>query len=128
MIEKENEKYYSDLEKRKKLDNHLAEKLANEKIIVDISKDEQLAKELQNNMKLLIEINKDEEMALNLQKPFQMENNNTSKDEEIARNLQEQLGNEYNIQQDEQYARILQQQENINNIFNKYINIIDHFF
>ena len=37
-----------------------------------------------------------------------MENNNTSKDEEIARNLQEQLGNEYNIQQDEQYARMLQ--------------------
>ena len=38
MIEKENEKYYSDLEKRKKLDNDFAEKLAKEKIM-DISKD-----------------------------------------------------------------------------------------
>jgi len=119
MLEKENEKYYSDLEKRKKLDNDLAEKLAKEKIM-DISKDEQLAKELQNNMKPLIDINKDEEMALNLQKQFQMENNNTSKDEEIARNLQEQLGNEYNIQQDEQYARMLQQQEDINNNYNNF--------
>ena len=71
-------------------------------------------------MKLLIDINKDEEMALNLQKQFQMENNNTSKDEEIARNLQEQLGNEYNIQQDEQYARMLQQQEDINNNYNNF--------
>ena len=76
--------------------------------------------ELQNNMKPLIDINKDEEMALNLQKQFQMENNNTSKDEEIARNLQEQLGNEYNIQQDEQYARMLQQQEDINNNYNNF--------
>ena len=33
---------------------------------MDISKDEQLAKELQNNMKPLIDINKDEKMALNL--------------------------------------------------------------
>ena len=49
-----------------------------------------------------------------------MENNNTSKDEEIARNLQEQLGNEYNIQQDEQYARMLQQQEDINNNYNNF--------
>ena len=119
MIEKENEKYYSDLEKRKKLDNDLAEKLAKEKIM-DISKDEQLVKELQNNMKPLIDINKDEEMALNLQKQFQMENNNTSKDEEIARKLQEQLGNEYNIQQDEQYARMLQQQEDTNNNYNNF--------
>ena len=38
MIEKENEKYYSDLEKRKKSDNDFAEKLAKEKI-TDISKD-----------------------------------------------------------------------------------------
>ena len=38
MIEKENEKYYSDLEKRKKLDNDFAEKLAKDKIM-DISKD-----------------------------------------------------------------------------------------
>ena len=116
MIEKENAQYYSNLEARKKLDYDLAQKLSKEKIM-DISKDEQIAKELQNNMKPLIDINKDEEMALNLQKQFQMENNNTSKDEEIARNLQEQLGNEYNTQQDEQFARMLQQQEAANNNF-----------
>ena len=33
---------------------------------MNISKDEQLARELQNNMKPLFDINKDEEMALNL--------------------------------------------------------------
>lgn len=118
MIENENEKYYSELEKRKKLDNDLAEKLSKEKIM-DISKDEQMAKELQNNLKF-IDTNKDEEMALNLQKQFQNEINNTNKDEEFARNLQNELGNEYNIQQDEEFARRLQQQENANNNYEYY--------
>ena len=55
-----------------------------------------------------------------------MENNNTNKDEEIARNLQEQLGNEYNIQQDKQYARLFQQQEDINNNYNKFLDNIGY--
>ena len=135
MIEKENAKYYSDLEKRKKEDNDLAQKLAKEKFM-DISKDEQLAKDLQNNMSPLVDVNKDEEMALNLQKQFQKENMDISKDEELARNLQKQFGNNINIsedeklakelqnefsqehnnsQQDEEYARMLQQQERENN-------------
>jgi len=135
MIEKENVQYYSDLEKRKKADDDLAQKLAKEKFL-DISKDEQLAKDLQNNMSPIVDINKDEEMALNLQKQFQKENMDISKDEEYARNLQKQfrnninisedeklakeLQNEYsqeynNAQQDEEYARILEQQERANN-------------
>ena len=62
---------------------------------MDISKDEQMAKELQNNLKY-IDTNKDEEMALNLQKQFQNEINNMNKDEEFARNLQNEI-HEMNI-------------------------------
>ena len=46
LIEAENAKYYSDLEKRKKEDDNLAQKLSKEKYM-DISKDEEMAKNLQ---------------------------------------------------------------------------------
>ena len=137
MIEAENSKYYSDLEKRKKEDDALAQKLSKEKIM-DISKDEQMAKELEKNMKPIIDINKDEEMALKLQDQFQKEFIDVKKDEELARKLeneftnkniiisedeklakelQNQFSKEYtnNIQSDEEYARRLQQQEGMNN-------------
>lgn len=110
MIEEENAKYYSDLEKRKKEDDALAEKLSKEKMM-DISKDEELAMKLQNQYKNeLNDVSKDEELARKLQAQF-------SDDEKLAKELQNQLNNEFNnnIQKDEEYARMLQQQEGMNN-------------
>ena len=140
LIEAENAKYYSDLEKRKKEDDNLAQKLSKEKYM-DISKDEEMAKNLQKEyQKQDIDYNKDEEMAKNLQKEYQKQNIDFSKDEELARKLQNQFGNNINIsndeklakelqnqlnkeynnnqQSDEEYARMLQQQERANNNFN----------
>ena len=116
MIEMENAQYFRDIEKRKKEDDDLAQKLSKEKNM-DISKDEQMAKDIQDNMKPLVDINQDEEMAKNLQKQFQMENAyDISKDEELARQLQNEFNNGLNNngQSDEEYARKLQQQENMN--------------
>ena len=59
LIEAENAKYYSDLEKRKKEDDNLAQKLSKEKYM---------------------DISKDEEMAKNLQKEYQKQNIDFSKD------------------------------------------------
>ena len=130
MIEEENEKYYKDLEKRNKEDDDLAKKLAKEKIM-DISKDEQMARKLQNDLKPIIDTSKDEAMARDLQRQFKP-NIDTSKDEEMARNLQSQFGRinntsndermaselhqkfgnfNINTNQDEQLARMLQEQE-----------------
>ena len=140
LIEAENAKYYSDLEKRKKEDDNLAQKLSKEKYM-DISKDEEMAKNLQKEyQKQNIDFSKDEEMAKNLQKEYQKQNIDFSKDEELARKLQNQFGNNINIsndeklakelqnqlnkeynnnqQSDEEYARMLQQQERANNNFN----------
>ena len=140
LIEAENAKYYSDLEKRKKEDDNLAQKLSKEKYM-DISKDEEMAKNLQKEyQKQDIDYSKDEEMAKNLQKEYQKQNIDFSKDEELARKLQNQFGNNINIsndeklakelqnqlnkeynnnqQSDEEYARMLQQQERANNNFN----------
>ena len=140
LIEAENAKYYSDLEKRKKEDDNLAQKLSKEKYM-DISKDEEMAKNLQKEyQKQDIDYNKDEEMAKNLQKEYQKQNIDFSKDEELARKLQNQFGDNINIsndeklakelqnqlnkeynnnqQSDEEYARMLQQQERANNNFN----------
>ena len=140
LIEAENAKYYSDLEKRKKEDDNLAQKLSKEKYM-DISKDEEMAKNLQKEyQKQNIDFSKDEEMAKNLQKEYQKQNIDFSKDEELARKLQNQFGDNINIsndeklakelqnqlnkeynnnqQSDEEYARMLQQQERSNNNFN----------
>ena len=140
LIEAENAKYYSDLEKRKKEDDNLAQKLSKEKYM-DISKDEEMAKNLQKEyQKQNIDFSKDEEMAKNLQKEYQKQNIDFSKDEELARKLQNQFGDNINIsndeklakelqnqlnkeynnnqQSDEEYARMLQQQERVNNNFN----------
>ena len=140
LIEAENAKYYSDLEKRKKEDDNLAQKLSKEKYM-DISKDEEMAKNLQKEyQKQNIDFSKDEEMAKNLQKEYQKQNIDFSKDEELARKLQNQFGDNINIsndeklakelqnqlnkeynnnqQSDEEYARMLQQQERANNNFN----------
>ena len=140
LIEAENAKYYSDLEKRKKEDDNLAQKLSKEKYM-DISKDEEMAKNLQKEyQKQDIDYNKDEEMAKNLQKEYQKQNIDFSKDEELARKLQNQFGDNINIsndeklakelqnqlnkeynnnqQSDEEYARMLQQQERANNNYN----------
>ena len=140
LIEAENAKYYSDLEKRKKEDDNLAQKLSKEKYM-DISKDEEMAKNLQKEyQKQNIDFSKDEEMAKNLQKEYQKQNIDFSKDEELARKLQNQFGNNINIsndeklakelqnqlnkeynnnqQSDEEYARMLQQQERANNNYN----------
>ena len=51
MIEIENAKYYSDLERRRKEDDDLAKKLAKEKMM-DISKDEEMAKNLQKELQM----------------------------------------------------------------------------
>ena len=140
LIEAENAKYYSDLEKRKKEDDNLAQKLSKEKYM-DISKDEEMAKNLQKEyQKQNIDFNKDEEMAKNLQKEYQKQNIDFSKDEELARKLQNQFDNNINIsndeklakelqnqlnkeynnnqKSDEEYARMLQQQERANNNYN----------
>ena len=62
MIEKENEKYYSDLEKRKKLEMILQKNQLRTKLWIF----QKMEFELQNNTKPLIDINQDEKMALNL--------------------------------------------------------------
>ena len=128
MIEIENAKYYSDLERRKKEDDDLAKKLAKEKMM-DISNDEEMAKNLQKELQMQnIDISKDEELAIKLQNQFQQQQNvNISEDEKLAKELQNQLNQDFNnnIQNDEEYARMLQQQQNIgnnnnNNNFNNY--------
>ena len=133
LIEAENAKYYSDLEKRKKEDDNLAQKLSKEKYM-DISKDEEMAKNLQKEyqkqnidynkdeemaknlqkeyQKQNIDFSKDEEMAKNLQKEYQKQNIDFSKDEELARKLQNQFGNNINISNDEKLAKELQNQLN----------------
>ena len=133
LIEAENAKYYSDLEKRKKEDDNLAQKLSKEKYM-DISKDEEMAKNLQKEyqkqnidynkdeemakdlqkeyQKQNIDFSKDEEMAKNLQKEYQKQNIDFSKDEELARKLQNQFGDNINISNDEKLAKELQNQLN----------------
>ena len=117
LIETENAKYYSDLEKRKKEDDNLAQKLSKEKYM-DISKDEEMAKNLQKEyQKQDIDYNKDEEMAKNLQKEYQKQNINFSKDEEMAKNLQKEYQKQnIDFSKDEELARKLQNQfgDNIN--------------
>jgi hypothetical protein len=108
MIEEENAKYYKDLEKRNREDDKLAQKLAKEKIM-DVSKDEQMAKNLQKNLKPMIDTSKDEQMARNLQKKLKPMVD-TSKDEIMARNLQGQLKPMVDTSQDEMMARKLQMQ------------------
>ena len=130
MIEKENAKYYSDLEKRKKEDDDLAKKLSKEKTM-DISKDEEMAKKLQKEFEMQnIDISKDEELAKQLQSQFQQQNINIniSEDEKLAKELQNQFNqdfnnnNNYNIQSDEEFARMLQQQNNNNDNNNNFNN------
>lgn len=117
MIEEENAKYYKDLEKRNKEDDLLAKKLSKEKIM-DISKDEQMARKLQKDLKPLIDTSKDEQMAQNLQKSFKPIVD-TSKDEEMARNLQNKFKPIVDTSMDEQMARNLQMQfGQMNNISN----------
>ena len=124
MIEMENEQYFRDVEKRKKEDDDLAQKLSKEKIM-DISKDKQIAEQIQKNLQPLNDVNQDEEMAKQLQQKFQMENTDISKDEEIARKLQNELNNNININNDEEFARRLQQQEDMN-VQNQYQNQNDN--
>jgi hypothetical protein len=133
LIEAENAKYYSDLEKRKKEDDNLAQKLSKEKYMdiskdeemaknlqkeyqkqnIDFSKDEEMAKNLQKEyQKQNIDFSKDEEMAKNLQKEYQKQNIDFSKDEELARKLQNQFGDNINISNDEKLAKELQNQLN----------------
>ena len=133
LIEAENAKYYSDLEKRKKEDDNLAQKLSKEKYMdiskdeemaknlqkkyqkqdIDYSKDEEMAKNLQKEyQKQNIDFSKDEEMAKNLQKEYQKQNIDFSKDEELARKLQNQFGDNINISNDEKLAKELQNQLN----------------
>ena len=116
----ENAKYYSDLEKRKKEDDDLAEKLAKEKTM-DISKDEEMALKLQEQFQnQAIDISKDEDFARKLQKQFEPLSN-TSEDEKLAKELQNQFMQEFNNnQQDEEYARMLQQHGMNNDINNNY--------
>ena len=122
MIEMENAKYYSDLEKRKKEDDDLAQKLSKEKTM-DISKDEEMALKLQEQFQnLAIDISKDEDLARELQKQFEPKIN-TSDDEKYAKELQNKFIQDFNnnnIQQDEEYARMLQQQGINNDINNNY--------
>ena len=117
LIEAENAKYYSDLEKRKKEDDNLAQKLSKEKYM-DISKDEEMAKNLQKEyQKQNIDYNKDEEMAKDLQKEYQKQNIDFSKDEEMAKNLQKEYQKQnIDFNKDEELARKLQNQfgDNIN--------------
>jgi len=117
LIEAENAKYYSDLEKRKKEDDNLAQKLSKEKYM-DISKDEEMAKDLQKEyQKQNIDYNKDEEMAKDLQKEYQKQNIDFSKDEEMAKNLQKEYQKQnIDFNKDEELARKLQNQfgDNIN--------------
>jgi hypothetical protein len=108
MIEEENAKYYKDLEKRNREDDNLAQKLAKEKIM-DVSKDEQMARKLQKDLKPIIDTSKDEAMARDLEKKYKP-NIDISKDEEIARNLQKQYGPINNTSNDERLARELQKQ------------------
>lgn len=108
MIEEENAKYYKDLEKRNREDDMLAQKLAKEKIM-DVSKDEQMAKKLQKDLKPIVDTSKDELMARNLQKNLQPVYD-TSKDEQMARKLQEAFGPMVDTSNDEQFARNLQKQ------------------
>lgn len=111
MIEEENAKYYKDLEKRNREDDILAQKLSKEKIM-DISKDEEMAKKMQKDLKPIIDTSKDEQMARNLQKSFQPMVD-TSNDEQMARNLQMQFGQaNNNTNNDERMARDLQNQYN----------------
>ena len=134
MIEEENAKYYKDLEKRNREDDNLARKLAKEKIM-DISKDEQMARNLQKELKPMIDTSKDEIMARNLQNQYKpvvdisndeemarkLQNqfgpmNDTSNDEEMARKLQNQFGNyNANYNKDEQMARMINQRERMRN-------------
>jgi len=122
MIEMENAKYYSDLEKRKKEDDDLAQKLSKEKTM-DISKDEEMAIKLQEQFQnQAIDISKDEDLARKLQKQLEPQIN-TSDDEKFAKELQNQFMQDFNnnnIQQDEEYARMLQQQGMNNDINNNY--------
>ena len=118
MIEEENAKYYKDLEKRNKEDDILAKKLAKEKLM-DISKDEEMARKMQRDLKPMIDTSKDEQMARNLQKNYGPMVD-TSNDEEMARNLQNNYGPMVDTSNDEQMARNLQMQfgemnNNINN-------------
>ena len=116
-IKKLIEAEYSDLEKRKKEDDNLAQKLSKEKYM-DISKDEEMAKNLQKEyQKQDIDYNKDEEMAKNLQKEYQKQNIDFSKDEEMAKNLQKEYQKQnIDFSKDEELARKLQNQfgDNIN--------------
>jgi hypothetical protein len=121
MIEMENAQYFRDVEKRKKEDDDLAQKLSKEKIM-DISKDKQIAEEIQKNLQPLNDVNQDEEMAKQLQQKFQMENTDISKDEEIARKLQNELNNNININNDEEFARRIQ-----NEMYNEFGNDDDMF-
>lgn len=106
MIEEENAKYYKDLERRNREDDNLARKLAKEKIM-DISKDEQMARNLQNNLKPMIDTSKDEQMARNLQRDLGPMID-TSKDEQFARNLQSNMRTMIDTSKDAQFARNLQ--------------------
>ena len=108
MIEEENAQYYKDLEKRNKEDDILAKKLAKEKVM-DISKDEEMARKIQKDLKPMIDTSKDEQMAKNLQKKFGPMVD-TSNDEQMARNLQNNLGQIVDTSNDEQMARNLQMQ------------------
>ena len=110
MIEEENAKYYKDLERRNKEDDDLAKKLAKEKIM-DVSKDEQMARNLQKDLKPLIDTSKDEQMARNLQKDLKPMID-TSKDELMARDLQKKFGPMVDTSRDEMMARNLQNQFN----------------
>ena len=108
MIEEENAKYYKDIEKRNKEDDILAKKLAKEKIM-DISKDEEMARNLQKNLGPMVDTSNDEQMARNLQKNFGPMVD-TSNDEQMARNLQRNFGPMVDTSNDEQMARNLQMQ------------------
>ena len=108
MIEEENAKYYKDLEKRNKEDDMLAKKLAKEKFM-DVSKDEQMARQLQKELKPIVDTTKDELMARNLEKNL-LPILDTSKDQQMARNLQRSLCPMVDTANDEQFARDLQRQ------------------
>ena len=117
LIEAENAKYYSDLEKRKKEDDNLAQKLSKEKYM-DISKDEEMAKNLQKEyQKQNIDFSKDEEMAKNLQKEYQKQDIDYNKDEEMAKNLQKEYQKQnINFSKDEEMAKNLQKEYQKQNI------------
>ena len=119
MIEEENAKYYKDLEKRNREDDELAKKLAKEKLM-DISKDEEMARKMQQDLKPINDTSKDEQMARNLEMQFRQMNDNINNDEQMARNLQNNYGPMIDTSNDEQMARNLEMQfrqmnDNINN-------------